>query len=525
MQEPPSPRRSPLLLFPYRWITARLRRKASIGLLLFLLLVVVVIGQTTIARERKMIFDGLQRQASSISRFVAIDLEGVLEAGGGRGMVISVLTRVCSDPGVIYSQLLDGQGRPYAAACKPPEPATFHPLPPRELTAILPENPRLVAYGDVLDLYRRVDGGDQGPMYLLMGFDATESRTIASRVAQVVGAQALAVYLVGMAILLLAVKRLTLPLEELTAGIRKVGEGGTPGPLAVTGDDEVADVSGAFDRMVGELDRSRKEIGRYQRHLEEMVKERTEDLVAANRSLEESNSKLRELDRLKSNFLGIASHELKTPVAVISGYLEYLEAGGVGELTPVQQQVVSAAHASCARMGLLIGDMLDLTRIETGRMPMQIAPRPLRTAVKGALGHLSPLIEKRQLALEVEQEGLDEVAFFDNERIEQVLVNLVGNAVKFTPDGGRVVIRCFRMEEKGQGRVRVQVEDTGIGISPEDLPHIFDEFAQVGPAGKVEGTGLGLAICRRIMAAHGGTVSAESKLGKGSVFAFTLPAP
>ncbi len=295
------------------------------------------------------------------------------------------------------------------------------------------------------------------------------------------------------------------------------------------GIDELATATEAFNRMVGDLTRSRQELELYQSHLEDKVAERTGDLARANdilsrtnRSLEAANEKLRELDRLKSNFLGIATHELKTPVTVVGGYLEYLQTGAMGGLTELQLEVVKAAHLSCERMTDLISDMLDLTKIESGKLPISPSTRPLRGTVDRAIAHLAPLITRKGVEVRFAG-GLEETALFDQDRLEQVLVNLVGNAVKFTPAGGRITLSARMKVEGKRNFLQVSVADTGIGISREDLPRVFDEFAQVGPPDKEEGTGLGLAICRRIVTAHGGTIGVKSEPGKGSTFFFTLP--
>jgi len=292
----------------------------------------------------------------------------------------------------------------------------------------------------------------------------------------------------------------------------------------------VGTLTANFNKMIEDLGRSRQEVEKYQKHLEDMVGDRTEalndanvELTRMNESLKNANDKLLELDKLKSNFLGIATHELKTPLSVVAGYLDSLQDGFAGDLNDAQKGIVGETLSSCHRMEALISDMLDLNKIEAGRMPMEIAELPVIRAVQKVAGQMIPLLQKKKLTLDIEEEFMELPARFDEDRIIQVLVNLIGNAIKFTPESGRITVAARRSEHGDPPGIEVSVTDTGIGISPEDLPHVFEEFAQVGEPGKEEGTGLGLAICLRIIQAHGGEIWAESELGKGTTFHFTLP--
>jgi signal transduction histidine kinase len=240
-----------------------------------------------------------------------------------------------------------------------------------------------------------------------------------------------------------------------------------------------------------------------------------------NNSLKEANEKLLELDKLKSNFLGIATHELKTPLSVVSGYLDSLRDGFAGDLNESQKSVVGEALGSCYRMEALISDMLDLTKIEAGKMPMDFGEYSLLKLTRKVTTQMAPLIGKKGLSLTVVEDNMDVVVRCDEDRIVQVFVNLLGNAIKFTPENGMITVSA--VPDSCPDTIRVSISDSGIGISEEDLPHIFEEFAQVGPPGKEEGTGLGLTICKRIIEAHDGRIWAESEEGKGTTFSFTLP--
>ena len=519
------------MMNPFRWIRSSIRRKAIVSLLLLLLSAIFLIGLSIVSWARHFVVDESKRLAASTSRFVVNDLSGLVYAELSLDEIAGVMDRVCSDSAVLYALLLGEDGKLLVSSCNKVEPDHSNALPLSELLTIEPEGSRFHVYEDVLEVYRPITNPVTGTRhFFLMGFNIAEVHTIISKVTRLIAINGFIVYLVGLMILLTAVNRLAGPLDHLTEGIQDVGSGKFPSPLAVEGEDEIASLSSAFNKMLEDLNKSRSEIEEYQLHLEEMVEERTSSLNRANtelgninKSLQAANEKLMELDKLKSNFLGIATHELKTPLAVVEGYLESLEDGFAGELSEDQQGVVQQTLASCYRMDNLISDMLDLTKIEAGKLPMDRQHLSFIHVVETVAHQMASMAEKRGISLEVIDDGFETEVYFDQERISQVLVNLIGNSIKFTPEGGKVTIFGKLVEAHGGQAFSVSVQDTGIGINSEDLPHVFEEFAQVGPSGKEEGTGLGLAICKRIVETHGGTISAESNLGEGSVFSFTIP--
>ncbi|TNF49415.1 HAMP domain-containing protein, partial [bacterium] len=439
--------------------------------------------------------------------------------------------RICADPSVLYATVLSSKGKVLASTCSNAEYEQVRSLPLSELVDIPLDGSRFHIFDDVLEVYRIVRLADTDKrVFLLLGFDISDVQAITSKITRLIGINAFLVYIIGLLILIVAVNRLTEPLENLTDGIKDVGLGKTPEPLSVYGNDEVASLTIAFNQMITDLEISRKEILDYQEHLEGMVEDRTEalnrvneELLEINQSLELANEKLLELDKLKSNFLGIATHELKTPLSVVQGYLDSLKDGFAGELNEAQNQVIDETLHSCRRMTALISDMLDLTRIEAGKMPMEMEDVPIIRIVQRVAGQMVPLLQKKRMTLDIREDGMEAKAVLDEDRITQVLVNLVGNAIKFTPEEGSIIIKALLEREAVPPVVAVTVQDTGIGIGSEDLSHVFEEFAHVGPLGKEEGTGLGLAICKRIVEAHEGEIRVQSEVGKGSSFTFTLP--
>ncbi len=516
---------------PIEWIRSSIRRKAIIGLLVILLSAVFLTGLSIVGQARKFIILEAQRRASSVARFVGNNLGATVVSYNDSAKIKLAMDSICADSSILYATFFDEKGNILASSCSKGRDLGSGSLPLSELYDLPEGGNRFHLYGDVLEVYRRVTlkaGG--GKSFLLLGLNVSEVRAVTSKITRLIAVNAFIVYIISLLVLIVAVNRFAEPLETLTDGIRDVGEGRTPQPVAVQGHDEVASLTIAFNQMITDLERSREEVQRYHEHLEGMVQDRTEalnrannELVEINVTLKSANEKLLELDKLKSNFLGIATHELKTPLAVVEGYLDSLKDGFAGDLSETQLGVVNETLQSCGRMGDLISDMLDLTKIEAGKMPIEKRTVPVIRPVEKVVGQMVPLVQKKKLTLDVVDENMGVTAVFDEDRIIQVLVNLIGNAVKFTPEGGTIRVYAEPHPEMQPPVVAVSVMDTGIGISSDELPHVFEEFAQVGPPGKEEGTGLGLAICKRIVVAHGGEIYVESKLGRGSRFTFTIP--
>jgi signal transduction histidine kinase/CheY-like chemotaxis protein len=248
------------------------------------------------------------------------------------------------------------------------------------------------------------------------------------------------------------------------------------------------------------------------------------ELTSNNEELGAANRKLQELDKLKSNFLSVATHELRTPLSVILGYNAMLEESLQDRLDESERQTLTESIAACKRLIRMVNSMLDISQIESGKMKMEFAIADLRNLVNGVAALFQQEARARRLHLSVELPARPLRVQVDAERIEQVLINLVGNAVKFTSAGGAITIRARHQPERRQ--VEISVQDSGLGIAPEDHERIFDEFAQVRNAQSDtsrDGSGLGLAIAKRIVEAHHGQLRVESTPGKGSTFFFTLP--
>src|SRR5262245_5062733 len=240
------------------------------------------------------------------------------------------------------------------------------------------------------------------------------------------------------------------------------------------------------------------------------------------RSLAQVNEELRRLDELKSEFLAMVSHELRTPLTAIIGYSRLLLRQAHGPLNPRQLEHQEAIFRSAQRLTDLINDLLDVSRLEAARVELQPRPTDTRQVVDHVLGVVRVAAQAKQIRLLNELDRSLPLVQADQTRLHQILVNLVGNAVKFTPAGGSVRVRG----DRHNGQLWIAVEDTGVGIAAEELARIWDPFYQVeSPMRRSHGGyGLGLAIVRRLVELHGGVVRAESDgKNQGSRFSFTLP--
>jgi PAS domain S-box-containing protein len=254
--------------------------------------------------------------------------------------------------------------------------------------------------------------------------------------------------------------------------------------------------------------------------LEKRIAERTAELQEVNRELEARNRDVERGSRLKSEFLAGVSHELRTPLNAIMGFADLLAEERAGSLNEKQRRFAGQVQAGARHLLDLINGLLDLSRIEAGRLVLNCEDLRAGPAVAEVLASIRPLAMAKCIDVTSEME-MDLPVHADPVRFKQILYNLLSNAVKFTPDGGRICVQAARCAEF----LRIAVCDTGIGLAPEELDSVFREFYQAGRAarGMAEGTGLGLAITKALVEQHGGRIWAESEVGKGSRFSFTLP--
>jgi signal transduction histidine kinase len=270
-----------------------------------------------------------------------------------------------------------------------------------------------------------------------------------------------------------------------------------------------------YDLIFRDLKKSEEELKKHRDHLEELVKERTAELEIAKDRAEES-------DRLKSIFLDSMSHELRTPLNAIIGFSDVMIAGIGGNLNETHKGYVKDIYNAGEHLLLIIDDILNLSKMEASKMELIIEKFYVHDILEETITLIKNNAIKHHIDIIRDIDPQLELMDGDKQKIKQVLFNLLSNAVKFSKeDGGTITIAAKKID----GMVRFSVSDTGIGIEKKNLDKLFKEFQQIdsGITRKYGGTGLGLSICKKLVEMMGGKISAESEIGKGSVFTFTLP--
>lgn len=291
-----------------------------------------------------------------------------------------------------------------------------------------------------------------------------------------------------------------------------------------SGQDELGQLIDGFNSMLTQIERRDSALQDARDRLEFAVEERT-------RQLQEAKQRAEEASRHKSLFLSNMSHELRTPLNSIIGFAWLLQDPAVSLLNEKQARFARNIATSGGHLLALINDLLDLSKVEAGKLLLQLQPLSLQEAIETAVGAIRLQVEQKQLVLDLSMESELPMVTADATRFRQILYNLLSNAVKFTPAGGRIdIIARTRAGGEGFGLpcdfVEIAVADSGIGIKSEDLPKLFQIFTQLEPAltKQFQGTGLGLALTKQLVELHGGSIWATSEgQGRGSTFTVRLP--
>ncbi|MGA1839136.1 MAG: sensor histidine kinase [bacterium] len=325
-------------------------------------------------------------------------------------------------------------------------------------------------------------------------------------------------FLVTVIVILILSNKFTDPIISLSTMAKEIGEGHWGKRIDISSQDEIGQLAGTFNQMSRSILDREKQIEKAQ----EELKKRDEILVKTNRELER-------LNELKSDFLSTVSHELKTPLTAIKGYVSLMKNSKIGPVNQQQYKCLVIADERVDHLNNLISDLLDLSKIEANQYAIKSKQDDLAQLIRNTVSSLSPIFKNKKLNLEVLiPQGLSPV-YMDAPKINQVLTNLLSNAVKFTPSGGDIKVSLIQDVSQnggsGSGFVQVDISDTGIGLAPDQREKIFEKFYQVdhSPTREYDGTGLGLPIAKKIVELHGGKIWVKKRKGKGSTFSFTIP--
>jgi len=330
---------------------------------------------------------------------------------------------------------------------------------------------------------------------------------------------------IGAVIMLLADRLVLSRLAHLSQTVTSIGISGDPSArVSVTGEDELSSLGDAINQMLIALEESRLMLKEKNEQLDaqnEELQSQTEELMTQQQEIIEKTGEVERANQLKSEFLANMSHGLRTPLNVIIGFSELMRDEVPGKLNDEQRQCLEDVLGSSQHLLNLINKVLDLSKIESGKTKLNLTNLSLTEVIESLARTMLPILAPRQHSLDVEvEEGLP-LVHADKAKVNEVLLNLLSNATRFTPDGGKLKIEAVREGDWCQ----VSVIDNGIGIKKEDQEQIFEPFYQLdNPLTKEKsGTGLGLVLAKQIIGKHGGQIWVESEYGKGSRFTFTLP--
>jgi signal transduction histidine kinase/DNA-binding response OmpR family regulator len=346
------------------------------------------------------------------------------------------------------------------------------------------------------------------PMSVLYQVSYKSLKPKIAQLAVTIGALTLLSILASVLVAAALASRITRPVQELTEGAKDIAKGHFDRRLSIdSSEDELRILAEAFNHMTGRL------------------KENVEKLEESNVKLGAANEELKELDRLKSDLLANVSHELRTPLTAIKGYTDYILEKKLGPISEKQEKGLIVVQRNLDRLSKSINALLDFSRMDVGRISLNIQPFLLGPLVEQIHTSLRSELEKKHLAFRSDLEPELPAVIADREKVSAVLENLIINAIKFTPEGGSIAVSAARQPGAARPSAEIRVADTGVGIPPDQIGKVFNRFHQVDGSStrRFGGVGLGLAIVKSILEAHGTTIEVVSQPGHGTAFRFVLP--
>ena len=499
----------------------RLQTRLTLTFLLLVCLIVaafLLLVLNVVQSEEQRIFES---RAASTAALLAANIRNISASDILFSETAFLLKNVRQQPQVRYVYLYDDGGTILADGTETNSLFNTVPADPIhqkaigvERTLIQYRDRNFLAPGNLLDVAQPIllpSGELIGGVRI--GFDPAPAQQRILQTRKDIVLVGVAFALVGAALSAVISRHLVRPIHDLALGAQSVASGDLDVTIPVRSRDELGGLAVAFNSMAASLRENKAALQRHAEGLESMIEARTQELRSTNQRLEEAS-------RHKSQFLANMSHELRTPLNAIIGYTSLILSNIYGEVPGKVREPLDRVRLSSRHLLGLINDVLDLAKIEAGRLTLSVADFSITQVVQSVMTAMEPLAAEKKLALKASLPAELPAARGDARRINQVLLNLMGNAIKFT-DTGEVGVRVSQ-----DGReFLICVSDTGPGIAPADQERIFEEFQQAGnsDAPVKGGTGLGLSIAKVIVEAHGGRMGVESSLGKGSTFWFTLP--
>ncbi len=482
--------------------------KFIIAMFFLVLMSAAAFGYFSVAREMTFFRTHWETYGRSIAHSYAL----LIEHGTGlsdRLFLQKVLERMVENEDVIGCSLSDLSGTKLAQAMN---------------KRGLSDSPS--AY-QITQLIRTREGQVIGMLQMGLSFSKMEDQI--NKLKRDVLLVTLGMIALGILSILILTRVLLRPIEKLVEATERVARGEFAQTVDIHSKDEIGDLARAFNQMTLQLEGSRgdleKKVEERTHQLEENIAElnraRTstlkmlEELQAAKRELEIVNRELKEMDETKMKFIGIASHELKTPLTAIKANIDFILSEKEGKIPDHLKSYLLTIQRNTNRIQMRMDQMLDLSRMKSDRLVFNPEPIPLSEMIGGYVNEVTPVDKKIFLQVDI---PLNLSLYADRNALHDIFINLLSNAFKFTDDGGQVSIVATPKDQS----ILLKISDTGMGIPADKLHKVFDEFYQV-EGGKHGGTGLGLAIAKRLVEEHGGNIWVESQLGKGSTFYFTLP--